>query len=59
MTEAETVPLPGLALRAVRGVVDPYFFLGPSPKEAPQQYVTTTGLPVVPPYWALGFQLCR
>ncbi|KAG0722691.1 Sucrase-isomaltase, intestinal [Chionoecetes opilio] len=57
--EAETLPLPGLTLRAIGGVMDMYFFLGPSPTQALQQYTSTIGLPVMPPYWALGFQLCR
>ncbi|XP_071531841.1 maltase-glucoamylase-like isoform X2 [Panulirus ornatus] len=57
--EVETMPLPGLTLRAIGGVLDLYFFLGPSPKEALQQYARVVGLPALPPYWALGFQLSR
>ncbi|XP_050706876.1 maltase-glucoamylase-like isoform X2 [Eriocheir sinensis] len=57
--EAVTMPQPGLTLRSIGGVMDLYFFLGPSPAEALQQYVTAVGLPAMPAYWALGFQLCR
>nr|XP_045599911.1 maltase-glucoamylase, intestinal-like [Procambarus clarkii] len=57
--EAETMPLPGLTLRAIGGIMDLYFFMGPSPREALQQYAQVVGLPALPPYWALGFQLCR
>lgn len=53
------MPHPGLTLRSIGGVMDLYLFLGSSPTEALQQYITTVGLPVMPPYWALGFQLCR
>lgn len=57
--EAETLPLPGLILRAIGGVMDLYFFLGPTPALALQQYTSVIGRPILPPYWALGFQLCR
>ncbi|XP_042208906.1 probable maltase-glucoamylase 2 isoform X2 [Homarus americanus] len=57
--EAETMPLPGLTLRSIGGVIDLYFFMGSSPTEALQQYTQVVGRPVLPPYWALGFHLCR
>ncbi|ODM93071.1 Maltase-glucoamylase, intestinal [Orchesella cincta] len=41
------------------GVLDFYFFLGPTPENTVQQYTEAVGRPQLPPYWALGFQLCR
>ncbi|KAK3872832.1 hypothetical protein Pcinc_022087 [Petrolisthes cinctipes] len=57
--EAETLPLPGLTLRAIGGIMDLYFFLGSSPMKALQGYLGVVGFPALPPYWSLGFQLCR
>jgi len=33
--------------------------MGPSPEHVTQQYLQAIGLPMMPPYWALGFQLCK
>ncbi|KAH9504147.1 hypothetical protein Btru_065110, partial [Bulinus truncatus] len=51
--------LPSLTFRTIGGILDFYMFLGPSPEEVIQQYTGVIGRPVMPPYWALGFQLCR
>ncbi|KAK7501086.1 hypothetical protein BaRGS_00007571 [Batillaria attramentaria] len=48
-----------LTFRTIGGVLDVYVFLGPSPENVVQQYTQLIGRPVMPPYWALGFQLCR
>ncbi|XP_069318720.1 maltase-glucoamylase-like [Eulemur rufifrons] len=52
-------PLPGLTYRTTGGVLDFYVFLGPTPELVTQQYTELIGRPVMVPYWALGFQLCR
>ncbi|XP_066286149.1 maltase-glucoamylase-like [Branchiostoma lanceolatum] len=52
-------PEPALTYRTVGGVLDFYMFLGPSPEDVTQQYTQLIGRPFMPPYWALGFQLCR
>ncbi|KAF2354035.1 P-type trefoil domain [Trinorchestia longiramus] len=57
--EVELIPSPGLALRSIGGVLDLYFMLGSSPSSVIQQYTQLVGLPAMPPYWALGFQLSR
>jgi alpha-glucosidase (family GH31 glycosyl hydrolase) len=41
------------------GVLDFYFFLGPTPLDVISQYQNAIGLPHMPPYWALGWHQCR
>lgn len=41
------------------GVLDFYFFAGPSPIQVTQQYAQVAGLPVTIPYAGLGFHNCR
>lgn len=48
-----------LTWRALSGVVDLYFFAGPTPKQVILQYVLQIGLPALQPYWALGYHQCR
>ncbi|XP_036301753.1 sucrase-isomaltase, intestinal [Pipistrellus kuhlii] len=52
-------PTPALTYRTVGGILDFYMFLGPAPEVATKQYHEVIGRPVMPAYWALGFQLCR
>ncbi|XP_078603226.1 sucrase-isomaltase, intestinal-like [Branchiostoma floridae x Branchiostoma japonicum] len=52
-------PKPALTFRTIGGVLDFYMFMGPSPEEVVQQYTQAIGRPFMPPYWSLGFQLCR
>uniref|UniRef100_A0A8C6W327 Sucrase-isomaltase, intestinal n=1 Tax=Nannospalax galili TaxID=1026970 RepID=A0A8C6W327_NANGA len=52
-------PTPALTYRTIGGILDFYMFLGPTPEVATMQYHEVIGYPVMPPYWALGFQLCR
>ncbi|XP_060050634.1 sucrase-isomaltase, intestinal-like isoform X2 [Erinaceus europaeus] len=52
-------PHPSLTFRTIGGVLDFYIFLGPTPEEVVQQYTEAIGRPHLPPYWSLGFQLCR
>ncbi|KAL6037192.1 hypothetical protein STEG23_003002 [Scotinomys teguina] len=52
-------PTPALTYRTIGGILDFYMFLGPTPEVATKQYHEVIGYPVMPPYWALGFQLCR
>lgn len=41
------------------GVLDFYFIAGPSPRDVAQQYAEITQLPLMTPYWGLGFHQCR
>ncbi|KAK3096704.1 hypothetical protein FSP39_002561 [Pinctada imbricata] len=52
-------PLPMLIYRTIGGILDFYMFLGPEPENVIQQYTSAIGKPYMPPYWSLGFQLCR
>jgi len=48
-----------LTWRALSGILDLYFFAGPTPLEAIQQYVSAVGLPAFQQYWTLGYHHCR
>jgi len=52
-------PSPALSWRSTGGILDVYIFLGPEPKSVVQQYLEVVGYPFMPPYWGLGFHLCR
>jgi alpha-glucosidase len=45
--------------RLIGGVLDFYFFSGPTPKNVIEQYGALIGLPTWQPIWGFGFQLCR
>ena len=45
--------------RLLGGVLDFYFFSGPSPQAVVEQYGALVGLPTWQPYWGFGFHLCR
>ena len=48
-----------LTYRVIGGVLDFYIFTGPSMHQVVQQYTDVVGKPFLPPYWSLGFHLCR
>ncbi|XP_035157869.1 lysosomal alpha-glucosidase isoform X4 [Callithrix jacchus] len=52
-------PSPALSWRSTGGILDVYVFLGPEPKSVVRQYLDVVGYPFMPPYWGLGFHLCR
>ncbi|KAG8228221.1 hypothetical protein J437_LFUL004346 [Ladona fulva] len=52
-------PGPAVTFRAIGGVLDFHFFLGPSPREVVSQFTDLVGRPFMPPLWGLGFHLCR
>ena len=47
------------ALKTVGGMLDFYFFVGPTPQLVIRQYLSVIGAPMLPPYWSLGFHQCR
>lgn len=48
-----------LQYRAIGGVFDFWFIMGPTPIEVIQQYSQIIGKPHLPPYWGLGWHQCR
>ncbi|XP_015587531.1 lysosomal alpha-glucosidase [Cephus cinctus] len=52
-------PTPAITFRSIGGIFDMYFFLGPTPADVLKQYSEVVGKPFMPPYWSLGFHLCR
>lgn len=52
-------PAPAITFRTIGGILDFYIFLGPKPADVIQQYLEVVGYPYLPPYWGLGFHLCR
>ena len=52
-------PIPAVTFRPIGGIFDFYIMLGPSPKDVIRQYSDIIGKTFMPPFWSLGFQLCR
>lgn len=52
-------PSPAITYRILGGPLIIGVFLGPTPLDVNSQYVSTIGRPHLPPYWSLGFHLCR
>lgn len=54
-----TQPGPAITFRTIGGIFDFYWFMGETPFKVTQQYLEVIGRPRMPPYWALGFHLCK
>ncbi|XP_015511679.1 lysosomal alpha-glucosidase-like [Neodiprion lecontei] len=52
-------PAPAITFRTIGGILDFYFFMGPTPADVLRQYAEIVGKPFFPPYWSLGFHLCQ
>ncbi|XP_023773673.1 sucrase-isomaltase, intestinal-like, partial [Cyanistes caeruleus] len=52
-------PAPAVTYRTIGGILDFYIFLGDTPEQVVQEYLQLVGLPALPAYWNLGFQLSR
>ena len=58
-SDVDMQPLPALTFRTIGGIIDMTIFIGSKPDDVIQQYTSVIGNPTMPPYWALGFHLCR
>ena len=52
-------PYSSFIYRALGGILDIYMMEESSPEELIKTYTKLIGKPYLPPYWSLGFQLCR
>ena len=52
-------PKPALTFITIGGIIDFYVYLGPGPREIVAQHSEVIGKPFFPPYFTLGFHLCR
>ncbi|CAL8092206.1 unnamed protein product [Calicophoron daubneyi] len=57
--EVYMTPMPAVVYRTIGGILDFFIFTGPTPADVIAQYYNLIGHPPVPPYWSLGFHLCR
>ncbi|OQE27003.1 hypothetical protein PENFLA_c006G03149 [Penicillium flavigenum] len=48
-----------LEYNIIGGVLDFYFIAGPSPRDVAIQYAEIAQLPLMTPYWGLGFHQCK
>ena len=48
-----------MTFRTIGGVLDFYVFTGDTADMVVQQYTDVIGKSIMPPYWGLGFHLCR
>lgn len=48
-----------LTYKSTGGILDLFFFAGPTPSEVTRQYQAVIGRPHLPPLWALGYHQCR
>jgi lysosomal alpha-glucosidase len=48
-----------IKFRTIGGVIDLYFFMGPTPEDVVKQYQEIVGKPFMPPFWSFGWHQCR
>ena len=59
ISEVTLVPSKSLWYRTLGGIVDMFVFFGPTANDVITTKNKLIGLPAMPPFWSLGFHLCR
>jgi lysosomal alpha-glucosidase len=57
--DVDVSPLPALTFTTIGGIIDFYIYLGPTPQDVVMQHTDVVGRSMFPPYFSLGFHLCR
>ena len=52
-------PKPSITYRVTGGVLDFFVYLGSDPQSVLDQHMDLIGKPDLPPFWSLGWHLCK
>ncbi|XP_045214547.2 lysosomal alpha-glucosidase-like isoform X2 [Mercenaria mercenaria] len=52
-------PYPAVTWRTIGGILDFYIFVGQKPADIVREYTNVVGRTFMPPYWSLGFHICK
>jgi alpha-glucosidase (family GH31 glycosyl hydrolase) len=52
-------PYPAVTWRTIGGILDFYVIVGDRPADVVKDYTNIVGRTFMPPYWSLGFHICK